>query len=121
MPLVAKVGNHVMPWRDRYNTNAGKVCLTNACLSPLPMLTMGFYRLIEGTHAGFDKHRGAFYWNSADNRRKYRLVKWKFIYTPKTHGGLGIVNTSIMNKRLIITKWWKILSSGPDCLWYTLV
>lgn len=57
-PLVAKVGNRVMPWRGRYNTNAGKVCLINACLSSLPMFTMGFYRLTEGTHAGFDKHRG---------------------------------------------------------------
>lgn len=64
---------------------------------------------------------GAFYWNSADNRSKYRLVKWQSICRPKTHGGLGILNTSIMNKCLIIKWWWKIVSSGSDSLWYSLL
>ena len=64
-PVVAKVGNRVLPWRGRYNSQAGKVALTNSCLSSLPMFLMGFYLLSGGIHAGFDKHRGAFYWNSA--------------------------------------------------------
>lgn len=60
-PVVTKVGNKVLPWPGRYNSNAGKVALVNACLSSLPMFLMGFYLLSVGTHAGFDKHRGAFY------------------------------------------------------------
>ena len=72
-PAVTKVGNRVLPWRGRYNSQAGKVALTNACLSSLPMFLMGFYLLSEGTHMGFDKHRGAFFWNSSDNKRKYRI------------------------------------------------
>lgn len=32
-PTVLKVGNRVMPWRGRYNTLAGKVCLINSYLS----------------------------------------------------------------------------------------
>lgn len=74
---VLKVGNRVVPWRGRYNSSTGRVCLINACLSSLPMFLMGFYRLLEGTHAGFDKHRSGFYWNTADNKKKYRMVKWK--------------------------------------------
>ena len=60
-PAVTKVGNRVLPWRGRYNTQAGKVSLTNAYLSSLPMFLMGFYLISGGIHAGFDKHRGAFY------------------------------------------------------------
>ena len=97
------MGNRVLPWRGRYNTQAGKVALTNGCLSSLPMFMMGFYLLSRGTHAGFDKHGGAFYWNSADNKRKYRMVKWKYIYRPKNLGELGIINTAVMNKCLILT------------------
>ena len=63
---------------------------------------MGFYLLSMGTHAGFDKHRGAFYWNATDNKRKYRLVKWDTICKPKSLGVLGIINTLVMNKCLII-------------------
>ena len=52
------------------------------------MFLMGFYLLSVGTHAGFDKHRGAFYWNSSDIKRKYRMVKWKLICRPKNLVGL---------------------------------
>lgn len=99
-PTVLKVANRVMQWRGRYNSVAGKVgkvLLTNSCLSSLPMFLMGFYRLPEGIHEGFNKHRSGFYWNSADNKKKYRLVKWKIICRPKSHGGLSIIDTSIMN------------------------
>ena len=100
---------------------AGKVALTNACLSSLPMFLMGFYLLSGGNHAGFDKHRGDFYWNSSDNKRKYRLVKWKFIRGPKNMGGLGIINTSVMNKCLILKWWWKIMFLEEHPLWLSFL
>ena len=118
---VSKVGTRVLPWRGRYNTNVGKVALVNACLSSLPIFLMGFYLLSAGIHAGFDKHRGASYWNAADNRRKYRLVKWKLMCRPKNLGGLGIINMSVMNKCLMIKWWWKIMSSGASSLWYSIL
>lgn len=118
---VAKVGNRVLPWRGRYNTNAGKVSLINSCLSSLPMFLMGFYLLTDGVHAGFDKHRGAFYCNYMDNKRKYRLVKWHHMCKPKNRGGLGIINTRVMNICLLIKWWWKILTSGADSLWFSIL
>lgn len=90
---VIKVGNRVMPWRGRYNSTTGRVCLINACFSSLTMFLIGFYRLPDGTHADFDKHRGGFFWNTADNKKKYKMVKWKMICRPKNLGGLGIINT----------------------------
>ena len=90
-PTMAKVGNRVMPWRGRYKTQARKVALINSCLSSLPMFVMGFYLLTNGTHAGFDKHRGALNWNAADNKRKYRLVKWDHICKPKSLGGWALL------------------------------
>ena len=85
------------------------------------MFLMGFYLLSGGIHAGFDKHRGAFYWNAADNRRKYRFVKWKLMCRPKYLGGLGIINTSIMNQCLMIKWWWKIMSAGDQPLWLSIL
>lgn len=85
---------------------AGRVSLINACMSSLPMFLMGFYCLTDGIHAGFDKHRSGFYWNTVDNKKKYMLVRWKHMCKPKELGGLGILNTSIMNKCLILKLWW---------------
>ena len=120
-PTIAKVGNRVLPWRGRYNTNAGKVALINSCLSSLPMFLMGFYLLSAGIHAGFDKHKGDFYWNAADNKQKYRLVKWQLMCRPKNLGGLGIINTLVMNKCLLIKWWWKIMTTGAESLWYSIL
>jgi hypothetical protein len=122
VPPVTKVGNRVIYGVvHRYNTNVGNVCLINACLSSLPMFTMGFYLLLQGTHDGFDKHGGSFYWNDADNKHKYRLVKWKIMCRPKNLGGLGILNTSVMNKCLILKWWRRIMTSGPGTLWFLLL
>lgn len=40
---------------------------------------------------------------------------------PKSHGGLGITNTSIMNKCLIIKWWWRIMHSSPGVLWFDIL
>lgn len=60
---------------DIIQMGGGEVTLINAYLSFLPMFIMGFYRLTDGTHTSFDEHRIAFYWNVADNKKKYRLLK----------------------------------------------
>lgn len=74
-------------------------------ISPYKLLSKIFafsvYGLPEGTHAGFDKHRNVLYWNTADNKEKYWLVKWRLMCRPKSMGGLGILNTSITKKCLI--------------------
>ena len=35
--------------------------------------------------------------------------------------GLGIINTLVMNKCLIIKWWWKIMSSPDKPLWYNIL
>lgn len=40
---------------------------------------------------------------------------------PKTLGGLGITNTSIMNKRLIMKWWWLIYNEPPETLWIQIL
>lgn len=109
-----------MPWRGRNNNSTGTICFINACLSSLPMFLMGFYRLTDRTHASIERHRSAFYWNSADNK-KYILVKLKLMCRPKNMGGLGIINMAVMNKCLIIKWWWRILTADCDTLWLKLL
>lgn len=59
--------------------------------------------------------------NIADNKKKYRLVKWKVMCRPKNLVGLGIINTSIMNKCLNIKWWWRILSTEPGVMWLDIL
>jgi hypothetical protein len=74
-PLVAVVGKRAAPWQGRFMSSAARLTLIDACLSNLPMHTMGLFLLADGTHAGFDKHRNRFFWEGQGTKKKYHLVK----------------------------------------------
>jgi hypothetical protein len=61
-PLVASVGKRAAPWQGRFMYLAARLTLIDACLSNLPLHTMGLFLLADGTHAGMDKHRNRFFW-----------------------------------------------------------
>lgn len=111
-PTELKFGSRVAPWRGRYQSTTGKVTLINSSMSSPPTFIMGFYRLYDNDHACFDRDHSAFYWNTMDNKKKYMMVKWKIMCRPKSLGGLGIINTSLMNKCLIM-KWCWCLYNDP--------
>jgi hypothetical protein len=47
-------------------------------------------------------------WQGCNPNRKYHLVKWESVCTPKIHGGMGILNLRCMNVSPL-TKWlWKL-------------
>jgi hypothetical protein len=52
--LTEKVGHRVDPWQGLYLTSAGRLELTNSCLSSLPMFAMGLYLLYDSTQG--DEH-----------------------------------------------------------------
>jgi hypothetical protein len=61
--------------------------------------------------------RSKFFWQGAGEDFKYHMASWESLCRPKDQGGLGIINTQIMNECLL-TKWiWKI-SRGSDDTWY---
>ena len=45
-----------------------------------------------------------FFWQSDEQKRKYRLAKWDILCQPKNQGGLGIHNLDIKNTTLL-SKW----------------
>jgi hypothetical protein len=121
-PLVAVVGKRAAPWQGRFMSSAARLTLIDACLSNLPMHTMGLFLLADGTHAGFDKHRNRFFWEGQGTKKKYHLVKWQEICQPKGQGGLGVTDTKLMNIALM-AKWiWRCFSGqDEDLLWLKLL
>jgi hypothetical protein len=121
-PLVAVVGKRAAPWQGRFMSSAARLTLIDACLSNLPMHTMGLFLLADGTHASFDKHMNRFFWEGQGTKKKYHLVKWQYICQPKGQGGLGVTDTKLMNIALM-TKWIQRCFSGQneDLLWLKLL
>jgi hypothetical protein len=102
--LPQKVGHRVDPWQGLLLASAGRLELTNSCLSSLPMFAMGIYLLHAEMHKAMDSCRSRFFWEGTDDRRKYHMVDWLTVCKPKELGGLGILNTRLMNLALML-KW----------------
>jgi hypothetical protein len=64
--LTEKVGHRVEPCQGLFLTFAGRLELTNSCLSSLPMFAMGIYLLHDTTHAVMDKQQPRFFWEGGD-------------------------------------------------------
>jgi hypothetical protein len=65
---------------------------------------MGFYLLKDGVHKTMDNIRAKFLWQGAKEKFKYHMAKFEMVCRPKDQGGLGIINTKIMNESLLV-KW----------------
>jgi hypothetical protein len=83
-PLVVVVGKRAAPWQGRFMSLAARLTLIDACMSNLPMHTMGLFLLADGTHDRFDKHMNRFFWEGQGTKKKYHLVKWQDICQPKS-------------------------------------
>jgi hypothetical protein len=48
------------------------------------------------------------------------MARWEIVSRPKDQGGLGVINTEIMNECLFVKWIWKIVKGSED-LWYKLI
>ena len=115
--LVNVVGHRVDPWQGRFMSSAARLTLTNASLVSLPIFNMGLFLLADGTHAAFASHLSRFFWEGVGDKRKYHWVNWPGVCRPKDQGGLGVINTRLLNISLMLKLIWHLFSeSGNNSL-----
>ena len=81
-----------------------RLILINSVLSSLPMFLLSFFEIPVGVRKRLDYYRSRFFWQSDQQKRKYRLTRWNIICRPKDQGGLGIEVLQIKNTCLL-SKW----------------
>jgi hypothetical protein len=98
-------------WKGKHLSTGGRLTLINSVLSSLPMYMMSFFAIPKGVLKKLDYFRSRFFWQSDEQKRKYRLAKWDILCQPKNQGGLGIHNLDIKNTALL-SKWlFKLLTT----------
>jgi hypothetical protein len=65
---------------------------------------ISFFKLPKGVKEKMDFFRRRFLWQEDQGIRKYHLVQWPIICSPRDQGGLGVLDLDIMNKALL-GKW----------------
>ena len=83
------------------------------------MFMMSFLEIPVGVRKCLDFYRSSFFWQSDEDKRKYRLTKWNIICQPKDQGGLGIEVLELKNKCLL-SKWLSKLIN-EEGLWQKLL
>jgi hypothetical protein len=68
------------------------------------MFMLSFFKFQKGLENRLDFYRLRFFWQSEENKKKYRLTKWNIICCPRDQGGLGIEVLELKNKCLL-AKW----------------
>ena len=90
---------------------SGRVTLTKAVLSSIPVHTMSTICLPVSTLKKLDSLSRSFVWGGGQH-----LVAWGKICKSKTEGGLGIRKSGDINKALIAKVGWRLVED-KESLW----
>lgn len=106
-------------WRSKMLSYGDRLVLINSVLTSLPMFMLSFLEIPKGVRKRLDFYRSNFFWQSDENKKKYRLSKWNIVCRPKDQGGLGIEVLELKNKCLL-SKWlFKLLTE--DGMWQQIL
>jgi hypothetical protein len=106
-------------WKGKLLSYGDRLVLINSVLTSLPMFMLSFLQIPKGVLKRLDYYRSRFFWQSDENKKKYRLTKWNIICRPKDQGGLGIEVLELKNKCLL-SKWlFKLLNE--EGVWQELI
>ncbi|XP_010445335.1 PREDICTED: uncharacterized protein LOC104727985 [Camelina sativa] len=107
--VLERVASRLSGWRGRFLSLAGRVTLTKAVLSFIPVHTMSTILLPQSALEKLDRLSRSFLWGSTTDKHKQYLLAWDCVYLPKLAGGLGIRSAKQMNVALLAKVGWQLL------------
>jgi hypothetical protein len=70
-------------WMGNAMSIGGRVVKTDACLSSVAVYQISMRLLHKSNIEHMDKPIRSFFWAASAGKRKYHIVKWKWIYKSK--------------------------------------
>ena len=98
----------------------GRLILINFVLTSMLIFLLSFFEVPVRVRKRLDFYRSRFFWQSDENKSKYRLAKWDILCRPKDQGGLGIENLQVKNICLL-SKWLYRMSVEEEGVWLQLL
>jgi hypothetical protein len=105
-----RIEKKLSSWKGKYLSVGGHLVLINLMLSSLPMFMLSFFEIPKGVLEKINYFRSRFFWQSDNQKMKYRLAKWDIVCQHKDQGGLGILNLEIQNQCLLSKWFFKLLN-----------
>jgi mannosylglycoprotein endo-beta-mannosidase len=119
VPVDEKMLGRLDGWKGSALSLGGRLILLNSSLSSIPTYYMSMHLLPQTILKRMDRTRKKFFWQGGGEKKKYHLVKWLKITSPKSKGGLGVKDLRKMNLSLLCKWWWKL--EFEEGMWQEIV
>jgi hypothetical protein len=106
--LSDKLKKKLEGWAGYSSLIGGRFSLIQSSLSSTLVYHMSMYLLPMTNLVSLTKIIRKFFWEGTREKKKYHLVKWDLVCTPRKKGGPGIKNLQLFNQCLLCKWWWKL-------------
>lgn len=117
--VIERIEKKLSSWKGKHLSVGGRLVLINSVLSSLPVYMLSFFEIPRKVLEKIDFLRSRFYWQSEDEKKKYRLAKWGVLCQPKEVGGIGIKNIDSQNKCLLVK--WLFKLANEEGMWQQIL
>ncbi|XP_075104397.1 uncharacterized protein LOC142178543 [Nicotiana tabacum] len=87
-PVIERVEKKLAGWQKRYLSKGGKEVLIKSTLSSIPTYYLSLLQAPASITDKLERLQRNFLWDAADGTRKFHLVNWQTVTTPKKWGDL---------------------------------
>jgi hypothetical protein len=84
--VLERIEKKLSSWKGKHLSSGGRLVLINSVLSSLPLYMMSFFEVPRKVLWKMDYLRSRFFWQSDQEKKKYRLTKWNILCQPKDTG-----------------------------------
>lgn len=106
--MVERVEQKLATWKAKYLSIGGRITLIKAAHANLPNYFMSIFRCPSSVVNRIGKLHCDFFMAGKETKKKYHLVEWKKVCTPKIEGGLGLRLLRLINNALLGKWFWRI-------------
>jgi len=118
--IIEKMHHRLATWKGKLLNKAGRVCLAKSVTTSMPVYSMQINLLPKELCDGIDKITKSSIWGGNGVTRKWNMVKWTIVTSPRKFGVLAIRDARNTNLALLGKLVWSLLYD-KNKLWVRLL
>jgi hypothetical protein len=113
--ILQKIREKMDSWGTRWLNLAGRVVLIKSVMSSLPLFQFSSLLAPKGAMKDMAQLICKFLWQGGkSNAKKFHLVNWNIVSSPKDSGGLGIRDPEVVNIAMGAKLLWRLITGRKE-------